>query len=121
MQPDGEADHAVVTSQPASGEQQVPPPTTHAPEPTEEGNAMDQLTVISDSMETSNDSPIKHPTLVTQFILLSDFSYFRDDGLKSHFLSIISHPVPFSVFDPRHFISLQINLHLLLLISFFLL
>uniref|UniRef100_UPI0037E7B216 trafficking regulator of GLUT4 1 n=1 Tax=Semicossyphus pulcher TaxID=241346 RepID=UPI0037E7B216 len=52
----GEADQAAVTSQPVSAEQQVPPPTTDAPDgnPTVEGKDMDLLTVINDNMETSN-------------------------------------------------------------------
>ncbi|CAK6980124.1 trafficking regulator of GLUT4 1 [Scomber scombrus] len=53
-QPDGEADHAAVTSQPTGAKQQVPPPTTDAPEQAEDGQSMDQLTVMSDNTETSN-------------------------------------------------------------------
>ncbi|XP_068193848.1 trafficking regulator of GLUT4 1 [Antennarius striatus] len=52
MQQDGEPDQAAVTSQPVSGEQQAPPPMPDAKQ-TEEDN-MDHLTVISDTMETSN-------------------------------------------------------------------
>lgn len=64
-QQDGEADHAVVTSQPVSSEQQAPPPTTVAPDakPTEEG--MDHLTVISDNMETSKYNTCPVPVPVT--------------------------------------------------------
>ncbi|XP_068605816.1 trafficking regulator of GLUT4 1 [Brachionichthys hirsutus] len=52
MQQDGDPDQAAVTSQPVSAEQQAPPPMTDAKE-TEEEN-MDHLTVISDTVETSN-------------------------------------------------------------------
>ncbi|KAE8282698.1 Proline-rich transmembrane protein 2 Dispanin subfamily B member 3 [Larimichthys crocea] len=47
---------AAVTSQPVSAEQQAPPPTTDAPgaKQTEDGQNMDHLTVITDTMETSN-------------------------------------------------------------------
>ncbi|TKS91210.1 Proline-rich transmembrane protein 2 [Collichthys lucidus] len=47
---------AAVTSQPVSAEQQAPPPTTDAPgaRQTEDGQNMDHLTVITDTMETSN-------------------------------------------------------------------
>ncbi|KAM9843912.1 uncharacterized protein ACBR49_013030 [Aulostomus maculatus] len=51
-QTDGDADHALVTCQQATVEQQAPPPTTDAPEGKQVD--MDHLTVISDNMETSN-------------------------------------------------------------------
>ncbi|XP_026181125.1 trafficking regulator of GLUT4 1 [Mastacembelus armatus] len=51
----GDAEHSATTSQPASTEQQTEPPATDTKaSPTEEEKAMDQLTVISDNMETSN-------------------------------------------------------------------
>ncbi|XP_039973762.1 trafficking regulator of GLUT4 1 [Xiphias gladius] len=56
-QPDaGEAGHAAVTSQPGGAEQEAPSSTTDAPEAvqTEEGEAIEHLTVISDDVETSN-------------------------------------------------------------------
>ncbi|XP_070837907.1 trafficking regulator of GLUT4 1 [Chaetodon trifascialis] len=54
-QQDGEADHAAVTSQPVSVDQQVPPPTADAPGAKQtEDKDMDHLTVITDNMETSN-------------------------------------------------------------------
>ncbi|XP_069021674.1 proline-rich transmembrane protein 2 [Embiotoca jacksoni] len=52
-QPDGDVAHAAVTSQPTSAEQQNPPSTTDAPK-SEDGKSVDHLTVISDTMETSN-------------------------------------------------------------------
>lgn len=51
-QPDGEAAASAVTSQPTTAEQQTQPTTTDAPESKQ--TEMDHLTVISDSMETSN-------------------------------------------------------------------
>ncbi|XP_040918363.1 proline-rich transmembrane protein 2 [Toxotes jaculatrix] len=56
-QPDaGGAGHTAVTSQPASAEQEATSSATDAPEArqTEEGKAMDHLTVLSDNMDTSN-------------------------------------------------------------------
>lgn len=53
-QQDGEAAQTAVTAQPTSSDQE--PSTTDAPEAqqTEEGKAMDHLTVISENSETSN-------------------------------------------------------------------
>lgn len=53
-QPEGESDHAPVTSQPTSAEQQAPPTGTEtAPDSSQSEGTKDHLAVISEKMETS--------------------------------------------------------------------
>lgn len=60
MQPDGEANHAVIEAPPADSEQQTPPSTMDAPEEKEaEEKGMDHLTVISECTETSEFSKVQ--------------------------------------------------------------
>ncbi|XP_033501315.1 uncharacterized protein LOC117268757 [Epinephelus lanceolatus] len=53
MQQEGEANHAAVTCQPTSAEQQAPPTTSH-PADAKQMEEMEHLTVICDNTETSN-------------------------------------------------------------------
>lgn len=53
MQQEGEANHAAITCQPTSAEQQAPPTTSHPPD-AQQTEEVDHLTVISDNMEASN-------------------------------------------------------------------
>lgn len=71
----GEAEHAAVTSQPASAEQQILPTTIDEPKQTEEGKAMDHLTVINENMETSKYNTCPVPVHEGSLTLSSTFFF----------------------------------------------